>query len=317
MKEKMKFDAADIPGVAAFHATTGLGMREDDSAFTASQLNFVRTRVYEANLPRLTGLQLVPIDTDVPEWAETVEDGIFDMVGMAKVIANYADDLPRADVKRTPRIVKVREIGDAYGYNVAEIRASMANGTNLPARKANAARRAIDEKMNSIAWVGDVEYGMYGLLNHPNIGTTSITGTWSGATFAAIIADLNAMYDAVRVQSSGAHMADTIVLPTAAYSRANTVVNTAGNETALSFWLRTHPGVSVFESPELTGVGTAGKDVGFAYERNVENFALEMPMPFNQLPAQARNLEIVVNCLARTAGVTVRYPLSITKSEGF
>ena len=220
-------------------------------------------------------------------------------------------------MKRTPRIVKVREIGDAYGYNVAEIRASMANGTNLPARKANAARRAIDEKMNSIAWVGDADYGMYGLLNHPNIGATSITGTWSGATFAAIIADLNTMYDAVRVQSGGAHSADTIVLPTAAYSRANTVVNTAGNETALSFWLRTHPGVSVFESPELTGVGTAGKDVGFAYERNVENFALEMPMPFNQLPAQARNLEIVVNCLARTAGVTVRYPLAITKSEGF
>ena len=45
MKEKMKFDAADIPGVAAFHATTGLGMREDDSAFTASQLNFVRAKV--------------------------------------------------------------------------------------------------------------------------------------------------------------------------------------------------------------------------------------------------------------------------------
>ena len=62
MKEKMKFDAADIPGVAAFHATTGLGMREDDSAFTAGQLNYVRTQVYEAKLPRLTGLQLGFID---------------------------------------------------------------------------------------------------------------------------------------------------------------------------------------------------------------------------------------------------------------
>ena len=60
-------------------------------------------------LPGMNGLSLVPVSSEAPEWAETVTERIYDMVGMAKVIANYADDLPRADVAMTERAVKVKK----------------------------------------------------------------------------------------------------------------------------------------------------------------------------------------------------------------
>ncbi|WP_423056875.1 major capsid family protein [Achromobacter xylosoxidans] len=42
---------------------------------------------------------------------------------------------------------------------------------------------------------------------------------------------------------------------------------------------------------------------------------MELPMPFNQLAAQARGLELVVPCLARAGGVVVYYPLSMAKGD--
>jgi hypothetical protein len=46
------------------------------------------------------------------------------------------------------------------------------------------------------------------------------------------------------------------------------------------------------------------------YERSVDNFAHDYVMPFTQLPPEQRNLEILTNCLARSAGVSVYYPLA-------
>src|SRR5690606_194685 len=126
---------------------------EDASVFSARQLDYVRARTYDRKLPPMNGLLLVPQESDAPEWAETITYKSYSAVGMAKIIANYADDLPRADVSGEERSVPVRTIGDSYGYNINELNASIALGAQLPERKATAARRAIEIKLNQIAMV--------------------------------------------------------------------------------------------------------------------------------------------------------------------
>ena len=42
------------------------------------------------------------------------------------------------------------------------------------------------------------------------------------------------------------------------------------------------------------------EDVALLYDKNVDNMSHELLMPFVQLPPEARNLEFVVNCLAKT-----------------
>ena len=44
------------------------------------------------------------------------------------------------------------------------------------------------------------------------------------------------------------------------------------------------------------------------------NIEAIVPQPFKQLPAQARNLEFVIDCIARCAGVAVYMPLAFTKA---
>ena len=97
----------------------------------------------------------------IPLAGETIIYKTYDTVGMAKVIANYADDLPRADVAGTEHTVRVKSIGASYGYNVQELKASAGLGTNLPTRKGEAARRSIEVKLNQIAMTGDAAYNLH------------------------------------------------------------------------------------------------------------------------------------------------------------
>ena len=320
MPKKTHYDAADQQAVAIFSSQHSLSFNQDASVFLARELDYVKGKVYEKKFPEMMGLVLVPISTDTPEWAETVVTKSFDAVGMAKVISNYADDLPRADVEAKETTVRVKTIGDSYGYNVNELRASQALGAELPTRKANAARRAIEIKQNRIALLGDADHGLYGLMNHPNIGTTSgLHGDWanSATTALQVIEDIDTLIQAVQLQSLGTHRVNRVALPSIAMAAAQRkYVAETGGKSALQIAKENHPGVefmSVAEFNDLTGAGVTSTVVG---EFSVDNASYEAVMPFNQLPAQARNLELVVPCLARTAGVSVYYPLAFTKATG-
>lgn len=313
----MHYDEADVSGIREFASAVNHRFNEDQTVFMARQLDYVKARTYDRRLPPMNGLLLVPQESDAPEWAEAIIYRSYDMVGMAKIISNYADDLPRADVTGSERMVPVRTIGDSYGYNVNELNVSAATGANLPERKANAARLAIEVKLNQIAMIGDAAHGLYGILNHPNIGVTAgLTGDWAGAaTGAQIVADVDAMYQAIRTQSKGVHTPNRLALSTEAFTAMQTkyVENSLG-KTAFDVVRAKYAGLQLMDLPELTDV--SGDSLAIMGEFDATNASLETVMPFNQLPAQARNLELVVPCLARTGGVSVHYPLAFTKAVG-
>lgn len=313
----MHFDEADISGINQFAQSVQTSFNEDQSIFAARQLDYVKSRTYDRKLPPMNGLLLVPQESDAPEWAETITYRSFSAVGMAKIIANYADDLPRADVGGEEKSVPVRTIGDSYGYNINELNASVALGAQLPERKATAARRAVEIKLNQIAMIGDVKHGLFGITNHPNIGsTTGVTGDWGGAATAAqIVADVDILWNAVRTQSAGIHTPNRLAIPSSAFAGMNSkYVADTGGKSAYDVIRSKYPGLAIMDLPELENVD--GDTWAIIGEFSAENAALETVMPFNQLPAQARNLELVVPCMARTGGVSVHYPLAFTKVVG-
>lgn len=289
---------------------------QDAGLFTARQLEMVRNKIYEEKLPAMNGLALVPISHEAPEWAETLTEKTFDMVGMAKIIANYADDLPRADVAMSERAIKVKGLGAAYGYNLQELKAAAANQTDLPSAKARAARRAVEVKMNTIALLGDKEYGLNGFIHHPNLGETTLTGGWKTATAESVLADLDNLHDTVILQSKGVHKPTHLLLSLTDYQTLSSkYMDTADKLDVLSFFKKKHPNLTIEGIWELEKAGTDGKNIAICYEKNLDNLSLEVPQDFTQLPAQERNLELVVNCIARVGGVFLRYPLSATKAE--
>lgn len=290
-----------------------------NSLFFARQLDYVKATVYARKFPPLNADLLVPDDTSTPEWAETVTVMSYDSVGMAKIIANYADDLPRADVRGMAQMVTVKTLGDSYGYNINEIRASRATGAGLDTRKADAARRAVDLKIAKIKMVGDPDYGLFGLFTHPNIPEVILPfgGPWDALTGDQIYDNLNTMVFTYQQQTLGTHNANFLALaPTAYHSAATKFFNAPVTSpvTALALFQSMNPGISVRNIIECRGADVTGADVALLYELSSDNLAHNFVMPFSQLPPEARNLEFVTNCLAKSGGVNIYYPLSMLKA---
>lgn len=294
----------------------------NEGVFFARQLEYLRPQAYDVKRAPLSALRVMPVSTEVNEGAEYITYTQYDQAGVAKIIANYADDLPRADVSGKQFTSPIRGIGDSYGYSVQEIRAASFAGGNLDARKQAAARRAHDELINRLAWAGDAVSGLPGFLSNPNVPTYVIpaTGTgssklWTTKTPDQILADMNGVVNQVRFQSKGIHQANQLWMPLEQYSLIMTMPRSSMSDTTvLEFFRANNPGVTVEPLLELDAAN-GGLDTMIALENNRDNYVLQLPMMFRQHAPQQRNLEFVVPCESRFAGVTIFYPLAFAKAD--
>ena len=317
-KNEQRYDERDL---AVIRGTYQLD--DGESLFFARELEHIKTRTYDVVYADLTGLTLIPISSEANPGAETITYGQYDSVGMAKIISNYADDLPRADVVGKEFTAKVKGIGTSYGYSLQDIRAARMAGRPLEQRKANAARLSNDQTVNKIAWFGDAEHGLVGLLTHPNITeyTLPADGTGGSTKFKdktpdQVLRDLNGMVNKVISLTQGVEKPDTLLLPHEVYGDISVRRIPDTNTTILKFFLEQSPYIkNAVPCPELKGAD-AGEDVAVIYKRSSDKLTLEIPQPFEQLPVQQKNLEFVVPCHSRCAGVIIYYPLSLIKAAG-
>ena len=302
-----------------------LNLDADESIFFARELESVKSKSYDVLYPELKARKLIPVSFEAGPGAESITYQQYDQVGIAKIIAKYGDDLPRADVKGKEFNSPIKSLGASYGYSLQEIRNAKFAGKSLEQRRANAAKRAIMQKENTIAFFGDTNSNLPGLLSNANIlvhtlpaDGTGATTTFSTKTPDQIIRDLNAAAHKIVEQSKGVHAPDTLLLPIAQYTYcASTPRSSTSDTTILEYFLKNNPFVKNADwLNELDGAGTAGVDVGFFYKRDPDMLTLEVPQDFEQLPVQERGLEFIVPCHSRVGGTIVYYPFSVCKFEG-
>jgi len=306
----------------------------NESVFFGRELESIKSQSYDIKYPQFKATTYIPVSTEAGEGAETITYRQFNQVGIAKIISNYADDLPRSDVFGKEFSNVVRSIGDSYGYNIQEIKASQMVGKSLDVRRANSARRANDQKLDNIAWNGDAESGLIGLLTSPNIpsavvpaGETSTFVPWIGAnskTPFEILQDMNDAVTRIVDNSNGVEMPNTMLMPIAQLSKIRTTkLDTGTDTTILQFFMANHPEIQTVDfvtqlkdvSPAPSG-GAAPTNILLTYDRSPDVVTLEIPSPYQQLAPQAKGLEFVVNATSRTGGVIVYYPLALDIAEG-
>lgn len=300
-------------------------MDANENAFFNRQLEHIKAKTYDTKYKNLKAVGLIPVSNEAPAGADFITFRSFTAVGMAKIIADYAKDFPRVDVYGTEQSVKIRSIGDSYGYSIKEIRRAAMAGTNLDQKRAQFARRAIDELVDSIAWNGDSNSGLNGLINYPGITSATIpndgTGsskTWATKTPDQIVRDVTAMINAVWIPTNGREVPDTILLPMAQYNLIATKRMADGSDvTILKYLMSNLPYINTIEwLPELAGAGANGADRAIIYVRDAEHLTLEVPQPFEQFPAELEGMEYTIACHAETAGVVVYYPQSVAYADG-
>lgn len=314
-----------------------INLDDAQGIFFSRQLESIKTQTYDVLHEPLNALECIPLASDAGSGAETITYRQYDEVGIAKIIANYADDLPRADVKGKEFSVIAKSIGDSYGYNVQEIRAAaMVPGKSLESRKADAAVRAQRELWNKIGFYGDSNAGLQGLLTNPNIPSFSVAadGNENGGsnstefqhkTPVQILRDLNKVVNDTVTATKNTEKPNTLLLPLAQFELiSSTVFGTASDTTILEMFLKTNPyikevkNIHEISAEELAanGVTDFTGDIMIAYDKNPGKLTLEMPQGFEQFPVQEQGLEYVVPCHSRIAGVIIYYPFSLRIGEG-
>lgn len=297
----------------------------NEAIFFARELEHVKAKAYDVKYPMLKAMTLIPVSTEAGPGAETITYEQYDQVGAAKIIASYADDLPRVDIKGKEITSKIRSIGEAYGYSLQEIRAAQMAGKPLTARKAEAARRANDQTVNKIAWYGDDTHGLTGFIGHPNVPVAVVAndGTGSSTKFVdktpdQILRDMNNLCNGIITLTKGVENPDTLLMPLEQFTKISTTARSSTSDTTiLEYFLKNSPSVRTVEwVNELKGVGAGGTDIMIAYSRSPDRITLEIPQPFEQLPVQERGLEFLVPCHSRCGGVILYYPLSASIAEG-
>jgi len=302
----------------------------NEKAFFGRQLEYIKARSYDIQYPELKATSLIPVSGEAGPGAQVITYQQFDTVGIMKVIANYADDLPRADIKGKEFSTPVRSLGGSFGYNVQEIRSAQMAGLPLQQRKANACRRAYEMKVDNIAWNArendGANGGLRGLLQNPNVTSgAATTGDWANAarTSLEIYDDMANAVNAMIELTKGVEVPDTLLLPIAQYGiAAKKRMDTGTDTTVLEYFKRNFPMITkvdwVAKLKDVTprpSTGAGSSDCGVLYKRSPDKLTLEIPQAYEQFPAQERNLEFVIPAHGRCGGVIIYYPLSVSIIE--
>lgn len=283
-------------------------------AHLTRQLEFVKARTFDVKYTEFRARDFIPVSTEVDPAADTIVYKQWDAVGIAKIISNYADDLPMVDAFAREFRSKVHSEGVAYEYSIQDLRRAAKAGSQLDVKRATQARRAIEALIDEIAATGLEETGLTGFVNNPNVPIVlPTTGNWGSATAMQIIDDMAKGVAAVITGTNSIFKPDTIIMGTTLLIRiAQLYTDTTNQVTVLRSFLNTNPWIRNID--EWDKLETAAADGGprvIFYKRSNEVLELEIPLDFEQLPPQARNLAFIVPCHGRIGGTKIYHPLAI------
>lgn len=295
----------------------------NEGMFFARELERINPMIFEERKPALNFLDLMPVKSDIPMHVEQYTFRTGKGFGEASFIGDYGSDFPVVNKALEETSTPYRLIGVAVEYSMLELQAAAALGRPLDSQLILEARRAIEEKVNSVAWYGDEAAGLRGLINHPEIlSLAAANSIASGTTAADNLVELNKLANTIPNSTEQAEAADFAILPPDSYQEVSQQRNADGTDTStLSYFLGTNgyiteaAPVRELRNVSLTGDASAS-DVAMAYKRDASCFEL-LYSGIQQLEIMRKGpMHYCVSFVAKVGGVAVYRPKSIFRLTG-
>lgn len=294
------------------------------SMFFERELETIMKENFDVKRPPLMAAKLLPLSNEGLVTDERVTLRQFDYTGRAKRMRDMGEDLPTANATGAEISYALCSYGASFTYSLDELGAGAREGRPLDRKRAEAARKIIDLKIDDVLADGDSDAGLEGLLGTTNRNSYTLASDGTGASKAfstktpdQMIRDVNAFLSKVRTDSKGVHKVNRCVFPISVMERLqNTPRSDVSDTTVLTFLKATHPGVEFLDWERLADAGAAGVDRMIAYEVSPTNMFGLLPIPYEQLAPQLVSFAYKVNCRAKTAGVIVPFPKSFIYSDG-
>lgn len=331
-----RFDAASAQYKARFDAS--------ESIFTQRALAYLESKVFPTLIPPIKAREFVPTQVKANQGAEFYVWQKLTRTGIARLFApGAALDLPVAGfmVEQVPQ--RFYPVGVKLMYNYFELLAvgmALENGqpVDLVGEKMKAALEAVEKKLDLIAAFGtatppasygvevDADPGLLGILNQTLASTyTTPTGasgskTWAGKTGDEVLADLFGIRAAQRSTTFEVHDGDTLLMPILQYDDiASRRLSDISQETILSFFIRTQKEIGrpieVHPWQYNAGAGSSSSDRMVLFKRDPAMLQHVLAMDATPLEASKNGLVTEQPVVAKTAGLVLHYPLSVTYGD--
>jgi hypothetical protein len=306
---------------------------QDALGYVTDQTYRINADVYATQYPELNYAELVPVNSNGPEWASGVITYVTDIAGKAAWFSGGAKDMRLADVIRGKTEQTFDMAGIGYEFNLEEVNRAALVNQPLTNQKADAARRAGLEFIHSAALFGDTLKNFAGLVNSAavtqglvanNAGATS--RLWVNKTPDEILADINGVITGIYTGSATVEMADTLLLPVDSFlylgqrrvdpTMPETIVNFLQRSNAFSLVTGRPLTIRGVNRLETQGAGATRRMV--AYRRDPSVVEFHNPMPHRFLPLwQNGPLNFLTPGIFRIGGCEFKRPASIRYADGF
>ena len=319
-------DVNDITQLVKYAPLASLDAGEN--AFYARDLEYKIPEMLKFEHGRISARTVFPIDRRAGPAAEVITLRQMTQVGVARITTDYGNDITLAEVFTEETKSNVRSITAAVQNSVQEIRAAAMAKMPIDREKTDAAREAMLRLENKIAWQGDAVHGLAGFFTDANIprfdvptGASPVATPWAGKTGAEMVLDMNLTVNPIAENTNGVEAANTLIIPRAQYNLAHTTrMQTGTDTTALNYFVNNSPYINslsdVIPVDDIAGLGTAGKDVLIAYDKNPSKLVLNIPLDIEQFPPQEVDMVMRRIYHMRNGGVLIKKPLSIRIGEG-
>ena len=291
---------------------------DEAGLFLERQLEFIRPQVFDITYADIKYPTLLPVTSEAGPGAQTFTYRIMDSTGEFKLIADAADDLPRADISQVEKSINIRSFGGSFGYTVQELRAAQMANIALEQRRASAVRRAYEEKVEAVAMFGESSVNLAGFFNNATVDVIATDRWFTGSTASGTAQDmlelLNYGVSAIINASNMKEQPDTILLAYEDYNKISTTRNSDSSDvTVLEYFLRTNPYIRNVEPINQLDADNSVLNTNrmVVYKRDPEKVQLHIPQPLELFPPQQRGLEFIVPAHARVGGVALYYPKSV------
>jgi len=292
---------------------------DEAGLFLERQLEYIRPQVFEVEYADIKYSTILPVTSEAGPGSQTFTYRIMDSTGDFKLLADAADDLPRADISQVEKSIVMRSFGGSFGYTVQELRAAQTANIALEQRRAAAVRRAYEEKVEEVAMFGESSAGLAGFFNNSTVDVVAADKWFTGATATGTSSQdmldlLNYGATAIVNASNMKEQPDTILMAWEDYQVISTRRNSDSSDvTVLEFFLRTNPFIRNIEPINQldSDKSSLTKNRMVFYRRDPQKVQLHIPQPLELFPPQQRGLEFIVPAHARVGGVALYYPKSV------
>jgi len=244
-----------------------------------------------------------------------------DDVGSAKLLRKLSD-YPRMSVSGSEVSSQIYKVGIAFEIPTEDVENSRRWSRPLDTEFAERATRKVDEKLIALAFVGDTDFGVAGVLELS--GVTTYSGTSLNNSSLNLTDELTNSINAIPVRFRSRPY--SLVIADQEWKRLVKIGNSFSNQTWLEMFKSAHPNISVVKEANLdaltalAGGGSVASGTALLVPKDKELCRMPIGMLgkllFNQAdPAFAEKVEGKVK--ARVGAVEAPFPTSIVKITGW